>query len=85
MKEGGYEILVLDDNSIRATKTFFLEGGVLDSVDLKGRIILEKPARHWVALGSFCVLVTTQIQRGMREGDVDSVQGYQAIVGKTAN
>lgn len=46
VKEGGYEILVLDDNSIRATKTFFLEGGVLDSVDLKGRIILEKPARH---------------------------------------
>lgn len=54
-KEAGYEILVLDDNSIFAIKTFFLEGGILESANLRGRITLEKPANHWVDSASFCM------------------------------
>lgn len=49
VKGAGYEVLVLDNNSVCATKTFFLEGGVLKSVVLGGRITLVKPARHWLA------------------------------------
>lgn len=72
-EEAGYEILVLDDNSICDIKTFFLEGGISESAILRGRITLEKPASHWVAF---------RFKRGVREGDLDSVQGHQAIVGK---
>lgn len=68
-----------------AIQTFFLKGGVLKSVVLGGRIALETPAGHWLALGSFSVCWPQHgCERwGARgEGGLDSVQGHRAIVGK---
>lgn len=69
----------MENNSKCANETFFflLEGGELKTV------IFNSLGSSQFFVGCVCVFVTTQTEKeGPREGDPDSAQGHQAIVGK---